>query len=69
LDRYCDREDIRTISKILGEAPPTFVIAQLAFVVRFLEALNSYVNQVGLSFKDAQAIDRKCAEALWGKCT
>jgi hypothetical protein len=37
--------------------------------ISIAQALNSWVNQIGLSFKDAQAIDRKCAEALWGKCT
>jgi hypothetical protein len=34
-----------------------------------VEALNSYVNEVGMSFKDARAIDRKCAGALWNACT
>jgi HEPN superfamily AbiU2-like protein len=34
-----------------------------------VEALNSWVNGVGLSFRDSQAIDRKCAEALWHACT
>jgi len=37
--------------------------------IPIVEALNSWVNGVGLSFKAAQAIDRKCAEALWGACT
>jgi hypothetical protein len=37
--------------------------------ISIVEALNSWVNQVGLSFKDARAIDRKCALALWGACT
>jgi hypothetical protein len=37
--------------------------------ISIVQALNSWVNGVGLSFKDAQAIDRKCADALWGKCT
>jgi hypothetical protein len=37
--------------------------------ISVIEALNSWVNQVGLSFKDARAIDRKCANALWGTCT
>jgi hypothetical protein len=34
-----------------------------------VEALNSYVNNVALPFKEAQAIDRKCATALWGACS
>ncbi len=37
--------------------------------ISIVEALNSWVNQVSLSFKDAQAIDRNCANALWGACT
>jgi hypothetical protein len=37
--------------------------------ISIVQAVNSWVNGVGLSFKDAQAIDRKCADALWGKCT
>ena len=37
--------------------------------ISIVEALNSYVNDVGLSLKDARAIDRKCATALWDTCT
>ena len=37
--------------------------------IPIVEALNSWVNGVGFSLKDAQAIDRKCADALWGACT
>jgi hypothetical protein len=36
--------------------------------IAIVEALNSYVNDVGLSFKEARAIDRKCANALWQAC-
>jgi hypothetical protein len=45
LQRWADiaiEADIRTISKILGEAPPTFVFAQRAFVVRFLERAKQF---------------------------
>jgi hypothetical protein len=41
----------------------------LEATIPIVEALYSWVNGVGLSFKDGQAIDRKCAEALWGACT
>jgi hypothetical protein len=37
--------------------------------IAIAEALNSYVNNVALPFKEAQAIDRKCATALWGACS
>jgi membrane glycosyltransferase len=37
--------------------------------ISIVEALNSYVNDVGMSFEAARAIDRKCAAALWQKCT
>ena len=45
LQRWADiatEVDIRTISKILGEAPPTFVFEQRAFVVRFLERAKQF---------------------------
>ena len=45
LQRWADiatEADIRTISKILGEAPPTFVFEQRAFVVRFLERAKQF---------------------------
>jgi hypothetical protein len=45
LQRWADiatEADIRTISKILGEAPPTFVFEQRAFVVRFLERTKQF---------------------------
>jgi hypothetical protein len=34
--------DIRTISKILGQAPPTFVLEQRGFVIRFLERAKQF---------------------------
>lgn len=37
--------------------------------IPIVEALNSWVNNVALPLKEAQAIDRKCAEALWQACT
>lgn len=37
--------------------------------ISVVETLNSWVNQVGLSFKDARTIDHKCANALWGACS
>lgn len=37
--------------------------------ILIVEALNSYVNDVGMSFKAAREIDRKCARALWDACT
>jgi hypothetical protein len=37
--------------------------------IAIVEALNSYVNGVGLSFGDCRAIDKKCATALWNACT
>jgi hypothetical protein len=37
--------------------------------ISIVEALNSWVNDVGLSFAMSQDIDRKCAQALWGACT
>jgi AbiU2 len=37
--------------------------------IAVVEALNSYVNGVGLSFEDCRAIDQKCASALWQACT
>jgi hypothetical protein len=37
--------------------------------VSIVEALYCWVNGVGLSFKDSQAIDRKYADALWKSCT
>ena len=45
LQRWADistKADIRTISRILGEAPPTFVFEQRAFVVRFLERAKQF---------------------------
>jgi hypothetical protein len=36
--------------------------------IAIVEALNSYVNGVGLSFSDCRAIDQKCAAALWNAC-
>ena len=45
LQRWADiatEVDIRTISKILGEAPSTFVFDQQAFVVRFLERAKQF---------------------------
>jgi hypothetical protein len=47
-----------------GEEAPVIDVSVLV-----VEALNSWANQVGLSFKDARAIDRKCANAPWGTCT
>jgi hypothetical protein len=47
-----------------GDEVP-FIEASIAIV----EALNSYVNDVGLSFKAAREIDQKCASALWNACT
>lgn len=37
--------------------------------ISIVEALNSWVNNVGMPLKAAQEIDRKCAEALWQACT
>jgi hypothetical protein len=37
--------------------------------IAIVEALNSWVNDVSLSFEAARAVDRKCAEALWNACT
>ena len=37
--------------------------------IPIVEALNSWVNNVALPLKEAQAIDRKCAQALWQACT
>jgi hypothetical protein len=37
--------------------------------VSIVEALNSWVNDVSLPLKESQAIDRRCAEALWQACT
>jgi hypothetical protein len=37
--------------------------------IAIVEALNSYVNGVGLSFGDCRTIDQKCATALWNACT
>jgi hypothetical protein len=37
--------------------------------ISIVETLNSWVNNVSLPLKEAQAIDRKCAEALWKACT
>ena len=45
LQRWADiatEVDIRTISKIFGEAPPTFVFEHRAFVVRFLERARQF---------------------------
>jgi transcriptional regulator with XRE-family HTH domain len=45
LQRWADvatEIDIRTIAKILGEAPPTFVLEQRAFVFRFLERAQQF---------------------------
>jgi transcriptional regulator with XRE-family HTH domain len=45
LQRWADiatQVDIRTISKILSEAHPTFVFEQLAFVIRFLERAKQF---------------------------
>lgn len=45
LQRWADvatEIDIRTIAKILGEAPPTFVLEQRAFVFRFLERAKQF---------------------------
>ena len=42
-------------------------VIDLSIVI--VEALNSYVNDVSLSFRDAQTIDQKCAGALWNACT
>jgi len=45
LQRWADvatEIDIRTIAKILGEAPPTFVLEQRAFVFRFLERARQF---------------------------
>jgi hypothetical protein len=41
----------------------------LEATISIVEALNSWVNDVSLPLKEAQAIDRKCAEALWKACT
>ena len=49
LQRWADiatEADIRTISKILGEAHPTFVFEQRAFVVRFLERAKQFGKSV-----------------------
>ena len=37
--------------------------------ISIVETLNSWVNDVSLPLKESQAIDRKCAEALWQACT
>ena len=37
--------------------------------IAIVETLNSYVNDVSLSFEDCRAIDQKCATALWNACT
>lgn len=37
--------------------------------IAIVEALNSYVNDTSLSFKDCRVIDQKCATALWNACT
>jgi hypothetical protein len=37
--------------------------------ISIVEALNSWVNDVSLPLKESQAIDRKCAQALWQTCT
>jgi hypothetical protein len=37
--------------------------------IPIVEALNSWVNDVALPLRESQAIDRKCAEALWQACT
>lgn len=37
--------------------------------IAIVEALNSYVIEVSLSFSDCRAIDQKCATALWNACT
>jgi hypothetical protein len=37
--------------------------------IEIVEALNSYVNDVSLPFKESRAIDHKCATALWNTCT
>jgi hypothetical protein len=37
--------------------------------IAIVEALNSWVNDVSLSFEAARTVDRKCAEALWNACT
>ena len=37
--------------------------------ISIVEALNSWVNEVSVSFEAAREIDRKCAKALWGECS
>jgi hypothetical protein len=44
-------------------------VAVIDASISIVETLNSYVNDVGMSFADARAIDQRCATALWGKCT
>ena len=72
LQRWADiatEADIHTISKILGEAPPTFVFEQRVFVVRFLERAKQFGKGVldeAISGLFRSAISGIRSGNLWG---
>jgi hypothetical protein len=71
-DKHIGHYLTQTIREKQGEVTPMKHGDEVPVIdvsISLVEALNSWVNQVGLSFKEARAIDRKCADALWRACT